>query len=196
MGNTRSTLFLIAALAVSDRAFAASYWIDNDHTNIGFSVKHLEVFYVKGKFSDFSGYFDFDEKTSALTRATVGITAETVETGVAKRDEALRSKDFLYVEKFPEITFNLKSSSADANKRIHVVGDLTIRKITKEIALDGEYLGAVTDNVGNERVGFTAHGVIRRGDFGMTWNQPLKTGGQLVGEEVKITLDIEGIKKR
>ncbi|MBI3581261.1 MAG: polyisoprenoid-binding protein [Nitrospinae bacterium] len=196
MRNIRSTLILVAALAVSGRAFAASYWIDNDHTNIGFSVKHLEVFFVRGKFGDFSGYFDFDEKTLALTRATVGITAETVDTGVAKRDEALRSKDFLNVEKFPEITFNLKSSRTDPDKKIHVVGDITIRKITKEIKLDGEYLGAVTDNVGNERVGFTARGVIRRGDFGITWNQPLDTGGKLVGEEVKITLDIEGIKKR
>ncbi len=196
MRNTRSTLFLIAALAVSDRAFAASYWIDNDHTSIGFSVKHLEVFNVKGIFGDFSGYFDFDEKTAALTRATVGITAETVDTGVAKRDEVLRSRDFFYVEKYPEITFNLKSSRTVGNKQIHVVGDLTIRRITKEITLDGEFLGVVTDNVGNERAGFTAHGAIRRGDFGMTWNQPLATGGVLVGEEVKILLEIEGIKKR
>ncbi len=195
MRKTLPALFLVAALAVSGPAFAASYWIDYDHTNIAFSVRHMEIFFVKGKFTSFSGFFDFDDKTEILSRASIDIDSESIDTGDTERDEALRSKDFLYVDKFPSITFKLKSSRTDANKQIHVVGDLTIRKITRELTLDGEYHGKVTDNVGNERVGFTAHGAIRRGDFGITYNQPLKTGG-VVGEEVKITLDVEGVKKR
>ncbi len=195
---TKSMMLLIfaAAMAVCAPAFAGTYRIDEDHTSISFSVKHMMVFNVKGNFGIFSGTFDLDEKRNVITGAKALIVTETVNTGSDKRDEAIRSADFLDVEKYPEIVFTLKRAESRGGNRIHVVGDITIRGVTREIALDGENLGAVVDLVGNERVGFTAAGKLNRRDFGMTWNKPLETGGYLVGEEVTISLEMEGIKNK
>ena len=187
---------LAAAMALSTRAFADTYRIDEDHTSISFSVKHMMLFDVKGNFTDFSGTFDFDEKTGVITGAKADITAESVDTRTDERDKVLRSKDFLDVEKFPHIVFVLKKAESLGENRIHAVGGITIHGITREIALDGEFLGSVTDLAGNKRAGFTAAGKLKRGDFGLTWNKPLETGGFLVGEEVKISLEIEGIKNK
>ena len=190
------TLVFILMLIVPSSALAAIYRLDNDHTSITFSVKHLNIFTVKGTFSYFDGSFDFDEKDCVIKSAKIDILTETVDTGIAKRDDFLRSPDFLDIKKYPSITFKLKSSRSLGNNQIHAVGDITIRGITKEIALDGEFLGTVIDNVGNERAGVTAHGTLKRGDFGITWNQPLPGGGFMVGEDVGISLEIEGIKNR
>lgn len=196
MIRTRMILILLAALAYFTPAYAATYRIDEDHTSISFSVKHMMIFDVKGHFGLFSGTFDFDEDKGVIEGAKADIFSETITTGVEKRDEVIRSDKFLDVKKYPDITFTLKKSESLGGNQIHAVGEITIHGITREIALDGEYRGSVVDFEGNKRTGFSATGKLKRGDFGMTWNQPLETGGFLVGEDVKISLEIEGIKNK
>lgn len=196
MIRTRMILVLVAAMAYFTPAYAGTYRIDEDHTSISFSVKHMMIFDVKGHFGLFSGTFDFDEDKALFTSAKADIFTETINTGSEKRDKVLRSEDFFDVKKYPDIYFTLKRSKSPGGNHIHAVGDITIRGITREVALDGEYRGSVVDFEGNKRVGFTAKGVLKRGDFGMLWNEPLKSGGYLVGEDVNISLEIEGIKNK
>jgi polyisoprenoid-binding protein YceI len=123
------------------------------------------------------------------------VKAATINTGVADRDADLRSERFLNVEKFPDITFVLKKSELLGGNAMRVVGNFSIRGVTREIVLEGEYLGSAKDPKGNQRVGFSATGKINRGDFGLKWNQILEAGGVLVGEEVKILIEVEGVLK-
>lgn len=174
-------------------AAAADYRVDKEHTSIGFSVKHMVISNVKGHFTDFSGGFSFDEKTISFSRAALAVKAASINTNVTDRDRHLRSADFLDVEKFPEITFNLKTSRALGGGVIQVTGDITIHGVTREIVMEGEYLGSAKDAMGNQRAGFTATGKINRGDFGLRWNQLLEAGGVVVGEEVKLLIEVEGI---
>ena len=174
-------------------ASAAEYKIDKDHTSIGFSVKHMVISNVKGHFTDFSGGFSFDDKTKTFSGASLAIKAASINTNVTDRDRHLRSADFLDAEKFPEITFTLKKSKALGGNDLRVTGDLAIHGVTKEIVLEGEYLGSAKDPKGNQRAGFTATGKINRGDFGLKWNQLLEAGGVVVGEEVKLLIEAEGI---
>ncbi|MBI3581260.1 MAG: polyisoprenoid-binding protein [Nitrospinae bacterium] len=188
-------LITAAALSAGMPAAAADYRVDKDHTSIGFSVKHMVISNVKGYFKDYSGGFSFDEKTKTLSKADLTIKAATINSEVADRDADLRSERFLNAEKFPNITFALKKSELLGGDAMRVVGNLTIRGVTKEVVLEGEYLGSAKDPKGNRRVGFTAAGKIKRGDFGLKWNQLLETGGVLVGEEVKILIEVEGVLK-
>ncbi len=176
-------------------AAAAEYQVDRDHTSIGFSVKHMVISNVKGYFRDYSGGFSFDEKTKTFSKADLTVKAASVDTQVVDRDKDLRSANFFDVEKHPDITFILKKSQALGGNAMRVVGDLSIRGVTKEIVLEGEYLGSAKDPKGNQRVGFTATGKIKRGDFGLKWNQIIETGGVLVGEEVKLLIEVEGVLK-
>ncbi len=185
---------LVSALGVRT-GYAADYDVDKAHTSIGFSVKHMVISSVKGHFGDFSGGFSFDEKTKSITKVFAAIKATSINTDDAKRDEHLRSPDFLDVANFPEITFNLKKAQASKGG-IRVTGDITIHGVTKEITLDGEFNGTAKDPWGNNRVGFTASGVIHRGDFGLKWNKLLETGGMVVGEDVKLSVEVEGIEKK
>lgn len=188
-------LIVAAVLSAGRPAAAADYRVDKDHTSIGFSVRHMVISNVKGYFKDYSGGFSFDEKTKTISKADLSVKAATINTEVADRDADLRSERFLNAEKFPNITFALKKSELLGGNAMRVVGDLTIRGVTKEIVLEGEYLGSAKDPKGNQRVGFTATGKIKRGDFGLKWNQLLETGGVLVGEEVKLLIEVEGVLK-
>ncbi len=185
----------VLSLGLPVSAKAAEYQVDKDHTSIGFSVKHMVISNVKGYFKDYSGGFSFDEKTKTISKADLTVKAATINTEVADRDADLRSERFLNAEKFPNITFVLKKSQLLGGNAMRVVGDLSIRGVTKEIVLEGEYLGSAKDPKGNQRVGFTATGKIKRGDFGLKWNQLLETGGVLVGEEVKLLIEVEGVLK-
>ncbi len=190
--------FLLAIVMVSylaTPAAAADYIIDKDQTNIGFSVKHMLISNVKGRFRNFSGSFSFDEKTKLFSRAELTVNADSIDTEVTNRDRHLRSSDFLDVEKCPKITFNLKNSEVLDDGTLRVTGDLTIHCITREIMLQGEFLGAAKTPMGVKVAGFTATGRINRGDFGLKWNQALELGGVLVGEEVKFQIEVEGIQK-
>jgi len=168
--------------------------IDTAHTGIGFSVRHMVVSKVRGRFAKYSGAIRLDD--GDITRSSVEVSIETssIDTGVADRDTHLRSPDFFDVEKFPELRFRSKRIEQLDDTRYRVMGDLTIRDVTREVSLDVEYGGRAKDPWGNERVGFVATTSIDRKDFGLTWNQVLEAGGILVGERIDIDLDIQGVR--
>jgi polyisoprenoid-binding protein YceI len=186
-------VFLILAPAL---AAAATWQIDPDHAFVEFKVRHLMVSSVKGVFTKLNGTVEADD--ADLSRASVNVTIDTasIDTNIAKRDDHLRSPDFLDAAKYPTMTFTSKRVIADGGKVDKVIGDLTIRGTTREVTLDvAEFTPAIKDPWGNIRRGATATTVINRKDFGLTWNALLESGGVAVGDEVKIALDIELIRK-
>lgn len=174
---------------------ARSKWVlDPSHTLVEFSVKHMMIATVKGRFSGVEGvvYADLPDFTTAEVEATID--ASTVDTREGQRDAHLRSADFFDVEQFPKLTF--KSKRIERNgEDYRMIGDLTIRDVTREIALDVTFEGTNKDPWGNERAGFSATGKVDRKDFGLKWNTMLETGGVLVGDQVKINIEAELVKQ-
>ncbi|GAA1618484.1 YceI family protein [Nonomuraea sp. NPDC048882] len=168
---------------------AGTYNLDVAHTSIGFVVKHMMVSKVRGRFEKFEGAVTIAENPLEST-AELTIQTESITTGVADRDGHLRSDDFLSVEKFPTITFKSTRVAGHKGDEFTVVGDLTIRDVTREVELTVEYGGAGTNPWGQAVWGYTITTEFDREDFGLTWNQALETGGVLVGKKVKI--EIEG----
>lgn len=168
---------------------AGTYNIDVAHTNIGFVAKHMMVSKVRGNFGKFSGSVTIAENPLESS-AELTILTESISTGVADRDGHLRSDDFLSVEKYPEITFKSTRVVSHSGDEFTVLGDLTIRDVTKEVELTVEYGGAGTNPWGIPLWGFSISTEFSREDFGLTWNQALETGGVLVGKKVKI--EVEG----
>lgn len=187
---------LLPALLISfaaSSALAEKFTIDTSHTGVQFTVSHLVVSKVKGRFDKFDGTFDFDEKSQKLDNVVVNIDTDSINTNEKDRDKDLRSPNFLEVNKFPKITFKSTKTNYKALKPTELEGNLTIHGVTKPVVLEVEYKGAVTDPWGNRRVAFEAETKISRKDFGMTWNKALETGGVLVGDEVKISIDGEAM---
>ncbi|MEU4231952.1 YceI family protein [Nonomuraea sp. NPDC026600] len=168
---------------------AGTYNLDAAHTSIGFVVKHMMVSKVRGSFGDFTGSVSVAENPLESS-AELTIKTESLTTGVADRDGHLRSDDFLSAEKFPELTFKSTRVVSHSGDEFTVVGDLTIRDITKPVELTVEYGGAGTNPWGQAVWGFSITAEIDREEFGLTWNQALETGGVLVGKKIKI--EIEG----
>ena len=181
-------------LLVSGSVAASTYVVDAAHSQIHFSVTHLMFFKVRGTFTDFSGSADIDPAAQTLTTARATINAASVDTRNEERDEHLRSDDFFDVENHPTITFVSKSVSGSGDN-ITVVGDITIRGVTKEITLNGSFVGATTDPWGNQRAGFVATGELNRKDFGLNWNRALEAGGVVVGDTVEIGLEIAAVQQ-
>jgi polyisoprenoid-binding protein YceI len=177
---------------------AAETWnIDPDHSNVGFKVRHLMVTNVKGSFDQHSGIVELNDKDITKSRVEVSINTNSVNTNVQKRDEHLRSADFLDVAKYPTMTFVSKKVARAGKNNLKVTGDLTLHGITKEVILDVEGPTAESkDPWGNIRRGASASTKINRKDFGLNWNKALETGGVVVGDEVAITLEIEMIKAK
>jgi polyisoprenoid-binding protein YceI len=173
---------------------SSSWNLDTIHSGINFSVRHMVVSKVRGRFAKFTGNVALDE--GDLTRSTVEATidASSIDTGTAQRDEHLRSADFFDVEHFPEIRFRSTGIEKLGTERYRLTGELTIRDVSREIALDVEYGGRGKDPWGNERVGFTAKASLDRKDFGLKWNQALETGGVLVSDRVEIELELQAVK--
>lgn len=182
---------LIATTLLSVSSFAAKLEIDKAHTHVSFSAPHLVVSKVKGHFTDFSGTFEFDEKSQKVSNLMVTIKTDSINTNEGDRDKHLKSADFFDVAKFPEIKFKSTKVDYDSGKPDKIEGDLTIRGVTKKVTLDVEYKGAVTDPWGNRVVAFEAETKIDRKDFGFTWNKSLDKGGVVVGDEIKISIDGE-----
>jgi len=190
-------------LAVLTMAFAAQaaaldkYMIDKPHTNVGFSVKHMVITNVKGNFGEFDGHIMFDENDMTKMSAKGTINVATIDTGNEQRDNHLRSEDFFHAEKYPTITFESKRVYKPEDEEGYVmVGDITIRGVTKEIEVPFELVGMVTDPQGNTRIGLEAETKINRQDFGLAWGKVLETGGLVVGDEVKIELDLQAVKQK
>jgi polyisoprenoid-binding protein YceI len=189
-------IFLSAIFSLLPTITAANTWeIDPAHTTFQFSVRHMMVSNVKGVFHKFSGSFDIDDKDLTKTRASAVIDAASIDTGIEKRDEDLRSANFFDVAKYPKITFASKRVEKVGNG-YRMTGDLTIHGITREVILDMEGLDTVIkDPWGNMRRGATFTTKINRKDFGLTYNKLLETGGVVVGDEVKISVEVEVVKK-
>lgn len=169
-----------------------TWTIDPSHTTLGFTARHLVVAKVRGRFGAITGAITIaDDRLSSTVTAEIEMAS--VDTGDAGRDEHLRSADFFDVEKFPTMTFTSTKVTGSGTDYV-VTGDLTIKGITKPVTLDLEFDGVSGDPWGGTRAGFTATGEIDRRDWGLEWNVALDTGGVLVGEKIKLQLDIEAVK--
>jgi polyisoprenoid-binding protein YceI len=169
--------------------------IDNSHSAVNFSARHMMLATVRGQFEKFSGTVNFDEQNPAETTVDVVIDTTSVNTKDEKRDGHLKSPDFLDVEKFPTLTFKSKKVHQIDGDSAKLTGDLTIHGVTKEVTLDVEYLGQQKSPWGSTSAGFTASTKINREDWGLMWNVALETGGILVSKDVKIELDLEVVKQ-
>ena len=173
---------------------AAEYTIDDSHTHVGFSVKHLMITNVNGEFKTYNAEIDFDAKTKTFNKLNAVVDTASIDTDNQKRDDHLRSADFFYSEKFPKMTFEMTSYKVDGDEGI-ATGNLTIRGITKEVQLKVEDIGTVKDFKNQNRVGFTLKGKINRMDYDLKWNKALEFGGVAVAEDVKITVEVEAVEK-
>jgi polyisoprenoid-binding protein YceI len=170
--------------------------IDAEHSNIQFKVRHLMVSNVKGVFGKVQGVITIDDKDITRSSANVSIDTASINTGVAKRDDHLRSADFFDVSKYPTMTYTSKKVVTMGAGKLKMVGDLTIHGITREAAFDVEGPSQeIKDPQGKMRRGASATTMINRKDFGLTWNKALETGGVVVGDEVTITIEVEMIKE-
>lgn len=188
-------LFSLAVSTAAGSAHAEVYKIDRDHSTIGFKIRHL-VSWVSGSFKQYDGQFVYDPQHPESWKAEVVIEAASIDTGVAQRDNHLRSADFFNVEKNPQITFKSTGFTDVTPEHAKMQGELTINGITKPVALDVEIHGTGTDPWGNDRFGATATTTLNRQDFGLTWNKAIEAGKFLVGDEVKITIEVEGLKQK
>lgn len=169
------------------------WMIDPVHSSASFAVRHMMVTTVRGSFKDVAGTITFDPNNRANSAVEAVIQANSIDSGTTDRDNHLRSPDFFNVEQHPEIAFKSTGFALKGEDEGVLTGDLTIAGVTQSVELSVEFLGQGKSPFGDMRAGFTAETRINREDFGLTWNQALETGGFLVGQEVKITLDIQGV---
>lgn len=189
-------IVFLSILAIPVFVFPSSWQIDPDHSSIQFKVRHLTVSNVKGEFSKAKGAVLLDDQDITKLKVEISIDAASINTGHAKRDDHLRNPDFFDVVRFPTITFISKKVAKAGPDQLKVVGDLTIKGVTREVTVDIEGpTPEVKDFSGNLRRGATGTAKINRQDFGITWSRTLDTGGLVVGDEVNITVEIELIKK-
>jgi polyisoprenoid-binding protein YceI len=168
-----------------------SYQIDNAHSQIQFTVRHMMISRVRGWFEKFSGEFEIEENNPADSKIDVRIEAASINTREPQRDAHLRSPDFLDAEKYPYLTFTSKRVEVLDSTHAKLYGDLTIRDVTHEVTIDVEYNGQAKSPWGTTSLGFNGHTVINRKDWDLTWNKALETGGVLVGEEITIDIELE-----
>lgn len=179
-------------VGLSASALASEWTIDSSHSSATFAVKHLMVSTVRGGFRDVKGTLVLDEQDVTRSKVDVTIDARTIDTGIEKRDEHLRSADFFDVEKFPAITFTSTRVEPGAGGALKVTGDLTMRGVTKPVVLSVDPVSAaIQDPYGRTVRGASATAVIDRRDWGLTWNSAIEAGGVAVGHEVKLALDVE-----
>lgn len=175
---------------------APSTWkIDPSHSLVEFSVKHMMIATVKGRFGQIEGEVTVD--SANLTQAAFNLTVDisSIDTRDPGRDTHLRSADFFDVDQYPTVSFRSRAVTKRDDDELTLVGDLTIHGVTRETEFELTYEGQAKDPWGNERVGFSARTTINRKEFGLTWNAALETGGVLVGENVKIEVHLEGIRQ-
>ncbi len=191
-----AALWLAAPSA--SQAEPAVYQIDPAHSQVMFKVKHLGISTVTGRFDTLEGSYTFDPDNLANSKVSATIKAASIDTNEADRDKHLRSDEFLNAEKNPDITFVSKGVVQDTDdpNEYSIVGDLTINGVTKTVELEAEFGGKTIDSYGNERTAFEAETEINRKDFNVNWSKKLDTGGLVVGDEVKIILDIQGVQKK
>ncbi|MES2803740.1 MAG: YceI family protein [Bdellovibrionota bacterium] len=197
------TQTLLIALAISTFGFttqaadktkeAGKYALDETHSKVGFEIPHLVISSVEGRFTKFEGEIELADKFTD-SKVTANIDVSTIDTSNGDRDKHLKSADFFDITKYPKITFKSKKITGNAEK-FKVVGDLTIKDKTKEVILDGKFLGVVKDAYGNEKAAFNASTKINRQEFGLKWSKMVEVG-PAVGDEVTISLKVQGAKAK
>lgn len=184
----------IVALA-SLPAFASTWTIDNVHSNVGFTVRHL-VTKVSGSFNEFEGSLQFDDKKPEASKVNVVVKAESIFTANQQRDQHLRSADFFDTKKYPTATFESTKVTSLGKGQFKIDGTLSLHGQTKPVSLEVEYLGTAKDMYGNTRGGFTAKTKISRKEFGLTWNKVTEAGNVVVGDEVELAMNIAAIESK
>ncbi len=190
MKNIKS-IFLILLLVSTVIAAQTKWKFDKAHTTIGFSVTHLVITEVEGKFKKFGGKIITPGDDFENAQVEFWADVNSISTENKKRDKHLKSDDFFNAEKFPKLTFKSKSFKKVGEKKYKLVGDLTIRDKTKEVELDVTHNGTIKDPWGNTRAGFKIEGEINRFDFGLKWNKLMELGGAVVGKTVRIKINTE-----
>ena len=185
-------------MSTSAAASTTTTWnIDPAHTSIEFAAKHMMITTVRGRIVDLHGSIEVNEQQPNASHTEVAMEAKSIDTRNEQRDQHLRSADFLDVDKWTHVTFRSRKvdgARAREGSQFKVVGDLTIKDVTKEITLDVTYEGRGKDPWGGERVSFSADTKIDRREWGLTWNAALETGGVLVSNEIKIHIDVQAVK--
>lgn len=185
---------LLLALLVAAPMFAAEPWtVDKGHSSATFKVRHFTA-NVVGQFRDFEGNIQIDRANPAQSSVEFTIQTKSIDTGSERRDNHLRSADFFEVEKFPTITFKSTSVAAKSKDTFEVTGDLTMRGVTKRVTLPVTFFGFVKHPRG-EKAGFEIETILNRKDYGITWNRALDEGGFVLGEDVKVSINLEVDRK-
>lgn len=175
---------------------ATTKWaIDPTHSEIGFKVKHMMFTNVSGKFDQYNGIFETQDDDFTSAAITFSADINSIDTRNADRDNHLKSGDFFDAENHPKLTFTGKSFTKLSDTDYELAGDLSIKGVSKEVKLPVEFSGLMKDPWGNTKVGLNIEGKINRKDWGLNWNSALETGGVLVGEEVKLVIDLQLVKQ-
>jgi len=170
------------------------YTLDVAHTRLGFVARHAMITKVRGAFTEFDGKAHIDANDPSRSSATLTIQGKSIDTRNSQRDAHLRSNDFLDLDNYPEITFVSTAVEPLRGDHYRVSGDLTIRGVTRPVAVDFEFTGSAVDPFGNRRIGLEGSTKINRKDWGVNWNAALEAGGFLVSEEITLEFEISAIK--
>lgn len=189
------TIMALALLLVPAALSADTYTVDNTHSEVSFRIRHF-VSQTPGKFSDYAATFELDPKNLESSKVDFVIQAASIDTDNDDRDKHLRSEDFFWVETHPTLWFRSSKIRNVGGDRFEVTGTMSIRGVEKVITVPVEFLGFIKDPWGGERAGFESTFTINRKEYGIEWNKALDAGGVVLGEEVKVTLNLELIKKK
>jgi len=182
---------LLMVLIFTTTVFASAFKVDSVHSKISFKVKHLMITNVYGTFSKYDAIIDYDEKTKKFNTLSAKVDINSISTENAKRDKHLRSKDFFHVREYPLMSFQLLSLNED-----EAIAELTIKGITQKVSFELENNGTIKDPRGNTRLGFSLEAKISRKSFNLSWNKVLEAGSVVVGDKIKIMVDIEAVKQK
>ncbi len=171
-----------------------TWQLDKSHTHVNFTVRHMMISKVRGEFTNYDVNVNFDEETPTNTTVDVTIYADSINTRDEQRDGHLRSPDFFDVEQYPTLTFKSTKVEQTSPNSGRLIGDLTIRGVTHEVALDVDYSGVVKSPFGSTSAGFSAKTTINRKDWGLNWNVALETGGWLVSDQINVEIELELVK--
>jgi polyisoprenoid-binding protein YceI len=196
MNMRTASLTALALSLVAVSAGAETYNVDKAHSEVLFSVRHMTVSKVTGRFNDFTGTVTGDPAKPDASSVEFSIKATSIDTNDAGRDKHLRSADFFDVEKFPDITFKSSKIVAKGQNKYDVTGTLTLHGVAKEVTLPVTLAGPVKDPRGNEKVGFETTTTLNRKDYGVSWNRALDAGGVVVSDEVQVTINLEAGKAK
>ena len=179
---------VVAMLLFTGSLFATTQMtVDSSHSSVGFEIRHMMISTVGGGFNSYEGHLSMDLDSKDITALHATIDTKSIDTANDRRDEHLRDPDFFDVEKYPEITFEMTQYRAGK-----MVGDLTIKDVTREVELDTKVTGVITDR-GTTRAGIELRGTIERDAFGITYNRALEVGGVAIGNDVRLIINIQAV---